>query len=141
MRSAILPLLLVASLLVASPAAHAEAPAKPARPAAAVQGPVSAPVIGCPSLANYRLLRRDAPDEAAAAARLADPKADHLGCTAYPRDRVAGLADHVALGGGSYDCLTLQGTAICQWTTAGTVSLPSAGKPAPKAPSVDKVRR
>lgn len=138
MRLATLPILLAA----ASVPAHAQqAPAKPAKATPAVQGPVSTPVIGCPSLANYRLLRRDAPDEAAATARLADAKADHLGCAAFPRDRVAALADHVALGGTGYDCLTLQGTAICQWTAAGTVDLPAAAKPRSKPSSADKARR
>ena len=126
--------------LAVSRPAQAQAPARPAKPAAAVQGPVAAPVIACPSLANYRLLRREAPDEAAALARLSDAKADHLGCTAYPRDRVAALADHVALGGAPYDCLTLQGTAVCQWTTAGAVDLPAA-KPQPKPSAPDKARR
>ena len=127
------------SLAVSRPA-QAQAPARPAKPAAAVQGPVAAPVIACPSLANYRLLRREAPDEAAARARLADGRADHLGCTAHPRDRVSALAEHLVLGGTPYDCLTLQGTAVCQWTTAGAVDLPAA-KPQPKPSAPDRTRR
>lgn len=146
MRLAIPTSLLAASILgmaslAASMPAHAQAPAKPAKAAPAVRGPVAAPVIGCPSLANYRLLQREALDEAAAAARLADAKADHLGCTAFPRDRIAALADHVALGDARYDCLTLQGTAICQWTAAGTVDLPAPPKPQPRPSSADKARR
>ncbi|WP_375454232.1 hypothetical protein [uncultured Methylobacterium sp.] len=140
MRFAILPTLLAAVLSAAFPRpACPQVSAKPAPKAApAVQGPVSAPVIGCPSLANYRLLRRETAG-AAAAARLADPKADHLGCVAFPRDRVAALADHVALGGEAYDCLSLQGTAVCHWTAAGTVSPPA--RTAPKPPPADRTRR
>ena len=137
MRLAILLATSLSWLAVYAPA-RAQAPAKPAKATAPVQGPVAAPVIACPSLANYRLLRRETPDEAAALARLVDAKAEHLGCTAYPRDRVAALADHVALGGARYDCLALQGTAVCQWTTAGAVDLPA---PKPKPASPDRPRR
>lgn len=149
MRFAVPPILLAAVLSAAFPrsacpqvpasqALPPQVPAKPAPKAApAVQGP--APVIGCPSLANYRLLRREAAGGTAAAARLADPKADHLGCAAFPRDRVAALADHVALGGEAYDCLSLQGTAVCHWTAAGTVSPPA--RTPPKPPPADRTRR
>lgn len=140
MRLAILPILPILLAVLDAPV-RAQTPPKPAqRPAPAVQGPVSAPVIGCSSLANYRLLRREATGEAAAA-RLADPKADHLGCAAFPRDRVAALADHVTLAGEAYDCLTLQGTAICHWTHAGIVALPAAAKPQPKPASADRPKR
>ena len=81
-------------------------------------------VIGCPSLANYRLLMRHGGP--AAAALLADPKADHLGCAALARGRVTGIADRVALGGQSYDCASVQGTTSCQWMEAGTVPSPAA---------------
>lgn len=77
------------------------------------------PVIGCPSLANYRLLMRLGGP--AAAALLADPKADHLGCAALSRGRVTGIAERVALGAQSYDCASVQGTTSCQWMEAGTV--------------------
>ncbi len=77
------------------------------------------PVIGCPSLANYRILMRQGGP--AAAAVLADPKADHLGCAALPRGRFTGIADRVALGSQSYDCASVQGTASCHWVEAGTV--------------------
>lgn len=81
------------------------------------------PVIGCPSLANYRLLmRRGGP---AAAALLADPTADHLGCAALPRGRLTGIADRVALGAQSYDCASVQGTTACHWMEAGTVATPA----------------
>ena len=129
MRAAIV-FLLLAKAALAQPAGKPSAKA------------VAAPVIGCPSLANYRLLRRQAPDEAAAAARLADPKADHLGCAAFPRDRVAALADHVALGGQAYDCLSLQGTAICHWTEGGTATpVAPTQPPQPRTTSPDKGRR
>ncbi|MCJ2078415.1 hypothetical protein FV232_12815 [Methylobacterium sp. WL30] len=140
MRLAILLATSLSALAVSRPV-QAQAPGRPAKPAPAVQGPVSAPVIACPSLANYRLLRREAPDEAAALARLGDARADHLGCTAFPRDRIAALAEHVALGGAQYDCLALQGTAICQWTATGTVDLPVPAKSQPKPSAADRGRR
>ncbi len=84
----------------------------------------SAPVIGCLSLANYRLLMRHGGP--AAAAQLADPKADHLGCAALPRGRLTGVADRTALGAQSYDCASVQGTSACQWMEAGTIAMPAA---------------
>lgn len=82
------------------------------------------PVIGCPSLANYRLLMRGGGP--AAAALLADPNADHLGCTALPRGRLTGITDRAALGAQSYDCASVQGTAACHWMEAGTIAAPPA---------------
>jgi hypothetical protein len=82
------------------------------------------PVIGCPSLANYRMLMRAGAQ--AAAAQLADPKADHLGCTALPRAEITGIVDRVSLGGQSYDCAGVRGTTACHWIEAG-----AAGHPAP----------
>jgi hypothetical protein len=84
-----------------------------------------APVIGCPSLANYRMLMRGG--AAAAAALLADPKADHLGCAALARTEITGLVDRVTLGGRSYDCAGVKGTTACHWIETGTI----AGAPAP----------
>ncbi|CAO4179112.1 hypothetical protein [Methylorubrum extorquens] len=92
--------------------------------------PVS--VVGCTSLANLRgLLRSTGEDRAAALAVASDPKSD-LGCSPVDRATVMGLADHVALNGRAYDCLTLKGTAVCHWTVAGAVTPPErpAAKPA-----------
>ncbi|WP_342108301.1 hypothetical protein [Methylobacterium sp. SI9] len=85
------------------------------------------PVIGCPSLANYRMLMHGGPQ--AAAALLADPKADHLGCSVLTRGDITGLADRVSLGGQSYDCASLRTTTACHWVEAGAVDRPgSAGR-------------
>lgn len=84
------------------------------------------PVIGCPSLANYRMLMRDG--AAAAAAHLADPKADHLGCAAMARTEFTGIVDKVTLGGQSYDCAGVRGTTACHWVAPGT--LPETPAPA-----------
>ncbi|MBY0255362.1 MAG: hypothetical protein K2X54_28925 [Methylobacterium organophilum] len=84
------------------------------------------PVIGCPSLANYRMLMRDG--AAAAAAHLADPKADHLGCAALARTELTGIVDKVTLGGQSYDCAGVRGTTACHWIAPGTI--PEAPAPA-----------
>ncbi|MDP4023374.1 hypothetical protein Q8W71_12115 [Methylobacterium sp. NEAU 140] len=121
-------------VLVAGPAAAAEgaraksgdraAQEKAAHEKAADKSP---PVIGCPSLANYRMLVRAG--SAGAAATLADPKADHLGCTALPRGRITGVADHVVLGGQAYECAAVQGTTACHWMEAGTRPAPT-GRPA-----------
>ncbi|APX85510.1 hypothetical protein BV511_12775 [Methylorubrum extorquens] len=92
--------------------------------------PVS--VVGCTSLANLRgLLHSTGEDRAAALAVASDPKSD-LGCSPVDRATVTGLADHVALNGRAYDCLTLKGTAVCHWTVAGAVTPPErpAAKPA-----------
>ena len=75
------------------------------------------PVIGCPSLANYRMLLHDGPQ--AAAARLTDPKADHLGCSVLTRAEMTGIVDRVVLGGQSYDCAGVRGTTACHWIEAG----------------------
>lgn len=80
------------------------------------------PVIGCPSLANYRMLMHGGAQ--AAAALLADPKADHLGCSVLPRGDVTGIADRVSLGGQSYDCASLRSTTTCHWVEAGAVDRP-----------------
>ncbi len=82
------------------------------------------PVIGCPSLANYRMLMRGGAQ--AAAAQLADPKADHLGCTMLSRAEITGIVDRVSLGGQSYDCAGVRNTTACHWVEAG-----AAGHPAP----------
>ncbi len=111
---AVLPLL----LCLAGPALAGPGPAEP--PAGK-----PAPVIGCASLANYRLLMRQAGDAAGAAALLADPKADHLGCGPISPAAVTGISDHVALDGQAYECLGLQSTGVCQWVTAGSLTAAS----------------
>lgn len=131
-----LSMLLLCSAAVAAPAPVA-APAAPA-------------VIGCASLANLRiLLRQTANDPAKAAAHLADDKADHLGCAILGRETVVALADHAALNGHAYDCVTVRGTSVCQWTIAGSVApaeptrpgrrtQSETGKPASGKTSMDK---
>ncbi|TXN02243.1 hypothetical protein FV242_15400 [Methylobacterium sp. WL64] len=91
-------------------------------------GPAGGQVIGCPSLANYRMLMHDGAP--AAAAVLADPKADHLGCTLMSRADITGLADRVSLGGRNYECAGVPGTTACHWMEAG-----AAGRPAPASPT------
>jgi hypothetical protein len=81
-----------------------------------------APVIGCPSLANYRMLMHNGPQ--AAAAQLADPKADHLGCALLSRTEMTGIVDRVVLGGQSYDCAGMRNTTACQWIEAGASARP-----------------
>ncbi|CAO4151318.1 Secreted protein [Methylorubrum thiocyanatum] len=124
----------VVTLALSAPAAFAQAtapgtggragdPKAQARPAS---------VVGCTSLANLRSLLRSAGEDRAAALALAtDPKSD-LGCSPVDRAAVMGLADHVALNGRAYDCLTLKGTAVCHWTVAGAVTPPE--RPAAKPP-------
>ncbi|WP_336487538.1 hypothetical protein [Methylobacterium nigriterrae] len=131
-------------LCLAAAPVRAQAPApKPAAKALPPPAAAPAPVVGCPSLANLRLLLRQARGDAgAAAARLADERADHLGCALVARDRVEGLADHVTLDGETYDCLGLQGTAICQWTLAGAVRPAGPAKAAANPPRpAEKPRR
>ncbi|MCJ2048557.1 hypothetical protein [Methylobacterium sp. J-070] len=82
------------------------------------------PVIGCPSLANYRMLMRGGVQEAAA--QLADPKADHLGCAPLSRAEITGIVDRVSLAGQSYDCAGIRGTTVCHWIEAG-----ASGRPGP----------
>jgi len=55
----------------------------------------------------------------------ADPKADHLGCAALPRQRIGAVVDRVTLAGRSYDCAAVKDTTVCHWVEAGT--LPAAG--------------
>jgi hypothetical protein len=100
----------------------------------------AAPAIGCPSLANLRiLLRRSSEDPAAAAASLADEKADHLGCMVLGKDKVTAIVDRAAFDGSAYDCASLQGTSVCHWTLAGTVT-PAAPAPPRELPR-EKGRR
>ncbi|MCJ2022412.1 MULTISPECIES: hypothetical protein [unclassified Methylobacterium] len=109
------------SVLPASSQTASRAPARPGPDKTADRrgGP---PVIGCPSLANYRMLMHDGAP--AASALLADPKADHLGCTVMARGDVTGIADRVSLGGRSYDCASLRNTTACHWVEAGAVDRP-----------------
>lgn len=97
--------------------------------------PVAAPAIGCPSLANLRmLLRRVGDDAKAAPAVLADDKADHLGCVVLTRSAVTAITDRAAFDGRAYECAGLQGTGICHWTLAGAV-VPATPAPAAKPPA------
>ncbi len=89
--------------------------------------PGAPPVIGCPSLANYRMLTP--PGAPPPPMVLADPKADHIGCAVLPPGRITGISDRVALGGRSYDCASVQGTTACHWMEAGRA--PAATLPAP----------
>ncbi|WP_245259599.1 hypothetical protein [Methylobacterium sp. 10] len=104
-------------------------------PAPPVSASASAPAIGCPSLANLRLLlRQSGGDAKMAAATLADPKADHLSCNLLGRDTVNAITDHAALNGNEYDCVGVTGTSICSWTIAGTVVPADPARAAKKAP-------
>ncbi|SFG48110.1 hypothetical protein SAMN05192565_10445 [Methylobacterium gossipiicola] len=85
--------------------------------------PATPAVIGCPSLANLRILLRESKaDPAKAAARLSDSKAEHLGCAVLGKDAVTALVDHAALNGSAYDCVAVRSTSVCQWTVAGAVT-------------------
>lgn len=96
-------------------------------------------VIGCPSLANLRILMRRAnADATAAAAIVTNDQADHLGCVVLARDSVLALQEHLSLNGKAYDCVSLKNTGICHWVLAGAISL---GEPAAKARSGDKPRQ
>jgi len=97
----------------------------------ALSAPAAPPVIGCASLANLRiLLRQTGADPVKTAALLSDSKADHLGCAILGRDAVTALADHTALDGSAYDCVAVRTTSVCQWTVAGSVTLPEPGRAA-----------
>jgi hypothetical protein len=127
MRSLLPAVLSCFIALLATLSAAAQAQKAPAKAA-----PDPVPVVGCPSLANLRLLLRQAKgDVGLAAARLGDERADHLGCSVIGRDKVSALADHVGLDGQAYDCVGLQGTQVCHWTLAGAVT---PVKPAPEPP-------
>ena len=131
LRVATLALGLAAGPALGQPAA--KAPARPGQDRAAhdkgsPDRKAAGQVIGCPSLANYRMLMRDG--GAAAAALLADPKADHLGCNTLSRAEITGLADRVSLGGRNYECASLQTTTACHWMESG-----AAGPPAPASPA------
>lgn len=132
-RLPLLASLLCAGFLCAALPAAAQQPPRPRaerpgektqadRPTRAPAVP-AAPVIACPSVANYRMLMHAG--TAAAAATLADPKADHLGCAALPRNRIGAVVDRVTLAGRSYDCAAVKDTTVCHWVEAGT--LPAAG--------------
>ncbi len=116
--------------LAQAPAVNRSQPSLPPAVAAA-----SIPAIGCPSLANLRILLRVSEGNAVtAAASLADPKADHLGCVLLARDTVTAVADHAALNASDYDCVAITGTSICHWTIAGTVVPVDPSRAAKKAP-------
>jgi len=122
LRVAVLALGLCAAPALGQPTA--KAPARPGPDKAS--GPdrkAPGQVIGCPSLANYRMLLHDG--AAAAAALLADPKADHLGCTLVTRSEITGLVDRVTLGDRSYECAGLPTTTACHWMEAGAAARPA----------------
>ncbi|TXN20269.1 hypothetical protein [Methylobacterium sp. WL9] len=123
---------IAALVLAAALPAAAQTPPRPADP--------MPPVISCASLANLRTVLRDAKDDAAAAIpAITDPKSD-LGCSVLDRKAVTGVADFVALNGRAYECLSLQGTAICHWTVAGSATAAPV-RPAPAAPPQGKPKR
>ena len=109
------------SVLPASGQTTGRAPARTG-PDKAVDRRTGPPVIGCVSLANYRMLMHGGAQ--AAAAQLADPKADHLGCAALSRADITGIADRVSLGGQSYDCAGLRNTTACHWIETGAADRP-----------------
>lgn len=127
-----LPAVVILTAAIGFPPAEAQPARPPAPPASAA---TSAPAIGCPSLANLRLLlRQSGGDAKIAAATLADPKADHLSCNLLGRDTVNAITDHAALNGNEYDCVGVTGTSICSWTIAGTVVPADPARAAKKAP-------
>ncbi|ACA16635.1 hypothetical protein M446_2174 [Methylobacterium sp. 4-46] len=100
-------------LLLAPALAAASLAAERGRPAVHKPAP---PILTCAALANLRMLLREANgDHAAAAARFADPRADHLGCAMTPADRVEGVADRVTIGGAPYRCLKVKDSSLCRW--------------------------
>ncbi|MFC6791651.1 hypothetical protein ACFQE0_19805 [Methylobacterium komagatae] len=119
-------LLLVAGLIPVLPASGQPVPKlKPAEKAQAEKAAKApaAPVVACPSVANYRMLMQGGPS--AAVATLNDPKADHLGCAALPRNRIGSVVDRVTLAGRAYDCAAVKDTTVCHWMEAG--ALPGGG--------------
>lgn len=105
---------LLAGPVSSGPASAQKPKAAPAKPA------LPAKVLTCGSLANLRiLLAETAGDPAAIKARLADPKADHLGCAQVGRDRIEGNAERVVIGGTAYDCLAVKETRLCRWALSG----------------------
>ena len=128
LRVAALTLGLCAVPALGQPAAKAPARSGPDK-AAGPDRKALGQVIGCPSLANYRMLLHDG--AAAAAAVLADPKADHLGCTLVTRSEITGLVDRVTLGDRSYECAGLPTTTACHWMEAGAAARPASAA-APK---------
>jgi len=100
--------------LLADPAAAQRT--KPPAPAKAVPEKV----VACGALSNLRILMAETGgDPAAIKTRLADPKADHLGCTRIGRDRIEGNAERVVIGGTAYDCLKVKESSLCRWTLSG----------------------
>ncbi|MFH6785324.1 MULTISPECIES: hypothetical protein [Methylobacterium] len=102
--------------LLAGPAVAQRA--RPSAPAPAKAVPEK--VVTCGALANLRILMAETGgDPAAIRTRLADPKADHLGCTRVGRDRIDGNAERVVIGGTAYDCLKVKDSSLCRWTLSG----------------------
>lgn len=128
-------------LALSALSAAAQAPSRPADANPSATGAAAAPpVISCASLANLRTVLRDAKDDVLAAIPvITDPKSD-LGCSVLDRKIVTGVTDTVALNGRAYECLSLQGTAVCHWTLAGSAA-PLVARPAPAPPSQGKTKR
>ncbi|KMO34724.1 hypothetical protein VQ02_18690 [Methylobacterium variabile] len=87
---------------------------------AAPAKPAAGKVVTCGALSNLRILMAETggnPD--AIRTRLADPKADHLGCTQVDRGRVEGNAERVVVGGTAYDCLKVKESSLCRWAVSG----------------------
>jgi len=138
----------VLALLVVCPAIVRPVVAQQAGPSAKGQGlkakdapatPTAAPVIGCTSLANLRALRRDTGDDSAAARAVIHRPGSDLGCAEIDPTRVTAVADHLVLAGQAYDCLSLQGTAVCHWAPAGRLTPVAA--PAAKPHPAERPKR
>jgi hypothetical protein len=104
--------------LLADPACAQQKPRAPEPKAPAK--PAGDKVLTCGALSNLRILMAETGgNPAAIRTRLADPKADHLGCTRVARDRIEGNAERVVIGGTAYDCLKVKETSLCRWTPSG----------------------
>lgn len=137
-----LPALAILALTVSGSGAQAQATRiQDKAPQGPQTGAAEAPVIGCQSLANLRLLLRRANDDPAAAAGvLVKERAEYLGCAVIGRDKVTAITDHVALNGRAYDCVGTAITSVCHWAVAGSVTpAEPARKTPPSAP--EKGRR
>lgn len=109
----------LAVMALACPAqAQAQKPKAPARPVPERSLPEK--LLTCGALSNLRILMAETGgDPSAIKARLADPKADHLGCARIGRDRVEGNAERVVIGGTAYDCLKVKDSSLCRWALSG----------------------
>ncbi|GJD51829.1 hypothetical protein OPKNFCMD_4588 [Methylobacterium crusticola] len=118
MRGRLAGTLWLLALWLATPAQGQKArPApSPAPQTGAGSAKAAGRIVTCGALANLRiLLTETGGDPGAVAARLADPKADHLGCARTDRDKVEGPAEHAVVGGTAYDCLKVRESSLCRW--------------------------